>query len=191
MPSNQVSYTIKTKEKDGTVNNTVISVPLSDEIYNFWMDADEKYQASKSHIMNYHYYIWNQAYKRYLMYTGDRAKGIADWMSNISVGLIRSNIDSYQSYLLDKMPTFNVTGLNEKGLTNKENVENLLSHIAEAQSFKDELIDTMIDGLLTGNYCLKTVYLQAPKRQKITTIVNGIPYMAEYETDVTDIPVSR
>lgn len=168
-----------------------ISVPVDKYVSDHFVDANNKYKTSRKYILEYVYDIWNRSIKDYMMYTGDRASYIKEWQSNVALGLVRSTIDAYQSFLVDNPFAFTATGLNKQGFENRQFVQDAINYVADVTEFRDNVNDTMIEGLVMGNYGFQTVYLSTPKKRKSVELVNGVPYEVEFEYKVTDVPFTR
>lgn len=48
-------------------------------------EAQRRYESSRSYIDRNLYHIWNKSIKDYMMFTGDRAKNIKEWQSNVAL----------------------------------------------------------------------------------------------------------
>lgn len=86
-----------------------VEVEVDKFVSDHYEDAKKKYETSRAYVLRYVYDIWNRSIKDYMMYTGDRAAYIKDWQSNVALGLVRSTIDSYQSFLMDNPFAFTAT----------------------------------------------------------------------------------
>jgi len=100
-----VSY----KDKNG--QQQTLKIPT--QLFNRGKQAVLDYEKSKRYIDDHYIHLWNKGIKSYMLFTGDRQAYIKDWQSNARLGMIRSNIDTYISFLENVPLQFITNGINE------------------------------------------------------------------------------
>lgn len=89
-------------------------IRVEDQHFEQFGQAKKDFEASKSHIFNTWVHLWNNAIKSHLLYAGDRRMYIKDWQSNVHLGLIRSVLDTYTSFLTQAPLQWDVVGIDRK-----------------------------------------------------------------------------
>ena len=178
-------YTYQTKDEKS------VSFELSEIHDKKIMDAKHKYETSRSYIMDYQYYIWQKAYKDYMMFTWDRALKIKNWASNIAYWLVRSTIENYKSFATEKPLSYKVTAINKDWFKNINNVKNTLTYIADVTLLNREINQEMIEWLIFWNYAFKTIYLKNKATDKALTVIDDIVEEYEFDTWVNNVPLTK
>jgi len=86
------------------------------------------------------------------MNVSDRARYIQNWQANYSLGLIRSTVDTYLSFLSDTPLQFFATALDDKahdiirdGKTSLDFSRDALNYIADVTRFSDEIGTALLE----------------------------------------------
>ena len=171
-------------------NNVLVPMQfqLSDDLYKYYQDANNKYELSKKYIFDYWYHIWNKNFKDYYLFSWDRAAHIKSWQSNVVYWLVRSTIDNYISFASEKPLGYKVTATNPIWFKNIKNVQNVLSCTADKTLFNREIQSELIEALITWNYCFKTVYVKNKQTEKAISLVDDILEEYEFDTWVNNTP---
>lgn len=152
--------------------------------------ARVRYETSKKYIDSYFSYIWRWAYKAYSLSTSDRAMHIKSWQSNISVWIIRSFIDIMVSTLSERPITYTVTGLNDTGRKNKDNILHALSVISDATWFHNEVRKALREWLKTWMFAFRVWMLPDKDQEILIDMVTDPdnPKEISYDIDIKNFP---
>lgn len=173
---------------------------LSGTLYDQHMQADKDYEISRDFIHTHFIHIWNKGIKSYLLHTGDRQSYIKDWQSNIRLGMIRTNIDIYSSFLETSNLQFIVNGLSEKafelprgnndplGRTRIDFARNYVNCVADRTRFADQSILGLIEGAQIGVTILRTLYKKVESKSDVLTMINNEFQMVSYEDEEINTP---
>ncbi len=80
------------------------------------IQAKNDQEASSQYINDTWIHIWNKSIKSYFLYTGDRETYIKDWQSNLSLGLIRSNVATYEGIIAETPLQYVAAPLDKRAL---------------------------------------------------------------------------
>lgn len=87
---------------------------ISDQHFHKFAQARMDFETSKTHIFNTYIHLWNNAVKSHLLHAGDRKMYLKDWQSNVHLGLIRSVLDTYTSFLTQSPLQWDVVGIDKE-----------------------------------------------------------------------------
>jgi hypothetical protein len=90
------------------------------------------------------------------------------WQQNAAVGFVRSIIDIFTSTLTENPIVFNVTGMNEEGIRNADNIKRALAYCADASGFQNEVKSALKDGLKTGMFAFEVNVIPESTPKKYT-----------------------
>ena len=184
-------FTYKTK------NGDLKSYSIPDKAFNLFSQALIDYKTAKDYIYSTWIHTWNFWLKSYYMNVSDRARYIQNWQANYSLGLIRSTVDTYLSFLSDTPLQFFATALDDKahdiirdGKTSLDFSRDALNYIADVTRFSDEIGTALLEWVTLWNYVFKTNYNKLDKKVKYITMVDGIPTDVEVEYKSSNTPYS-
>lgn len=195
--SEKLSY----KDKDG--KSQFLEIPT--QLYNRARQAVLDYEKSKDYIDGHYIHLWNKGIKSYMLFTGDRQAYIKDWQSNARLGMIRSNIDTYISFLENVPLQFIVNGINETaynipegrkkdgGKSRLEYVKDFVNFVGQFTKFNEQASIGLIEGAQIGVSCFQTLYHDFKIEgdvNKILTYVNGEIKEIEIDTQKSSTPYS-
>lgn len=139
-----------------------------------------------------------------MLYTGDRQAYIQDWQANIRLGMIRSNIDIYTSFLENTPLNFVVNGLSKEafdiprpedptGRTRIDFARNFVNFVGDITCFGEQASLGLIEGVQIGVAVFKTMHHDArveEEKNKVLCKINGEFEMISYQNEVLSTPYS-
>ena len=160
------SYIDKTKKS--------LQIELDGEDESLVNQADKDYKTSAKHIRSQEYYIWRAALKAYHLSTYDRKVQLwkDSWKQNITIGLIRSFVDILVASLNEKPLVFIWTGINQEWAENKDNIIKTLNYVSDVSWFHKQLKDTMANGLVIWEICMRVGYKKTKKEEKYISVAD-------------------
>ncbi len=147
--------------KDGAKKQYDIPNMLNDQA----IQAKTDQQRSSQYINDTFIHIWNKSIKSYFLHTGDREGYIKDWQSNIALGLIRSNVSTYEGIISETPLQYVATPIDARALepttsnpsiTNMEAGIKAVNFIADVTRLNEEVSLSMMDTVIMGFSVLKT-----------------------------------
>lgn len=167
-------------------------IKLDDEQSSIVEQALSDYETARDYIMKQCYFIWRYGYKSYHMSTQDRKSRIKHkWKSNIPFGYTRSFVDVFASTLSERPIIYNATALDEKGLTNKENITTFLATLSDLNGFNRESKKILTEGLKTGTFAVRVNYRPPVEPISYMYLYNGKPIEDTYTPDIGDVPYAE
>lgn len=171
--------------KDKSWNEQRLNIPT--ELYNRGKQAVIDYEKSKRYIDDHYIHLWNKGIKSYMLFTGDRQAYIKDWQSNARLGMIRSNIDTYISFLENVPLQFITNGINETayqvplgrekvGKSRLEYVKDFVNFVGQFTKFNEQASLWLIEGAQIGVANFQTLYHDYKiegEKKSIITMING------------------
>lgn len=80
--------------------------------------------------------------------------------------MVRSFTDVFASTLTEKPITFNVTGVNQLGIENADNIKNALAYSADVTGFQEEVKESLKEALKTGTFAASINWLDQKAGQE-------------------------
>lgn len=122
---------------------------------------------------------YDEYYKLYTSYTGDRAKQIQDWQSNIFVPYTQSVVETLVPRILDGRPDLGVWGRNEEGQLKAEKVKMLLDFDWEKAKMDSTAEDIIRSSLIYGTSFLQVYWKKDVRNLKFLSIkdINSKKYV--------------
>lgn len=194
----QAEHVMKYKGK----NDSPKEFALTHAHFNIFEQAKKDYELAKGYIDTHWIHIWNAAVKSYLLYNGDRQAYIQDWQSNNPLGLVRSQIDTYISFLEQAPLQFVLNGLNKEAYSQPRKGQPetcldytrlLLNSIGQITHFEEQIGMGIIEGAQIGTTAYKTM-VHAKMREdtmKLLVFVNNEFMEIEYANKQYETPWSE
>lgn len=128
----------------------------------FYLQRDD----SKKYFLEYLKPRYDQSYKLYVAYNGDRAKEIQKWQSNIFVPYILGVIETVKPRILDSRPDFSVMGRNEDDQDKANKVQKVLDYTWEKAGMDEQTEDLVSASMIYGMSWLQTFWKKDMRTEK-------------------------
>ena len=106
----------------------------------------------------------DRSYKLYMAYTGDRAKEIKQWQSNVFTPYIQSVVETLMPRILDARPEFSVQGRNEDDQLKAKKLQSLMDYTWETNK-----MDAVSEDLVRSAMVYGTGYMYCYWRRDVRT----------------------
>lgn len=108
----------------------------------------------------------DRSYKLYIAYTGDRARDIKSWQSNIFVPYIQAVVETLMPRVLDARPDFTVKGRSEDDQLKAEKQQKLMDYLWEISEMDSKVEDLARSAMIYGQGYLQAYWKKDVRKQK-------------------------
>lgn len=191
------SFTIRgnARAEPGSGLDKDIDFSLPEDAKKTYDQAETDYRVSFGYVNYLFRWLWNYSWKKFHLCEVDRDQKLkkesgnnARSKANVASGLSRQAIDTANSYMVDNPLVFNAKGLNEEGITNKQNISNALAYASDVTGFSRCVRDSVESGMIEGSFCWKVGWRKRGDKMTTTVMENGIPVKTEVDEDPYEGP---
>lgn len=154
----------------------------------------EQMQDAREYFYNILKPRYDEYYKLYTSYTGDRAKEIKDWQSNVFVPYTQSVVETLVPRIIDGRPDLGVWGRNEEGQLKAEKLKMLLDFDWERSKMDATSEDIVRASLIYGISYLQVYWKKDVRNLKFLSVkdINSKKYVyKEKEKTFYDAPYAE
>jgi len=133
------------------------------------------------------------SYKLYIAYTGDRAKEIKNWQSNIFVSYTQAVVETLMPRVLDARPEFSVQGRTSEDQAKSEKQQQLGDYLWEISRMDSTTEDVVRASIIYGTGYLQAYWKKDVRKQKFLTTkdITKKPTWREEERTFYDAPCAE